>query len=396
MGERGATDLDISALAAAIAARRLAATDVIADHLERAVASDLNAFTMIDADRALEAAADIDARLELGTDVGPLAGIPIGVKDLIDHAERPNTRGSKLPAPIPTATAPALARLEAAGAVVIGRTGLHEFAFGFSSENHWFGPVRNPWDPTLSPGGSSGGSGAAVAASLCHAALGTDTGGSVRVPAALCGIVGLKVSHGRVPLTGVYPLAASIDTVGPLARSVADAALVYGIMAGDDPGDPWSAPRPVVVPDNAAELREVTIGIPHPWIDQPATDEVRAAFDTAIGSLANAGVEVIDLDLPVLDPPGLMEAAMYPEVAAVHRHQWRDSPESYGPDVHKRMEAVFTYDADDLVAGRRWQQACHHQAQRAFDRCDVLVTPTVAALHKPIGVEEIEVAGEMV
>ncbi|MDH3731106.1 MAG: amidase [Acidimicrobiia bacterium] len=385
-------------LATLITSRELTATEVVADHLRRAEASqsELNAFTLIDADRAMEAAAEIDASLDSGAELGPLAGVPIATKDLIDHAGRPNTRGSSFPPTVPEVTAPAIARLEAAGAVVIGRTGLHEFAFGFSSENHWFGPVRNPWDRSLSPGGSSGGSGSAVAAGLAAAALGTDTGGSVRVPAALCGAVGLKVTHGRVPLTGVYPLAASIDTVGPLARSVADAAAVYQLMAGDDPDDPWSAPHPVVVPQQPADLTALTIGIPHPWIDQTATDEVRTAFDTAIAAIADAGATVVDLELPVLDPPGLMEAAMYPEVAAVHRRNWQESPERYGPDVHKRMEAVFDFTMDDLLEGRRWQQACHHEASRAFARCDVLATPTVAALRKPIGVEEIEVAGEMV
>jgi len=180
--------------------------------------------------------------------VGALAGVPIALKDLIDHAGRPNTAGSSYPAITPDASAPAVARLEAADAVIIGRTGLHEYAFGFSSENHWFGPVRNPWDLDLSPGGSSGGSAAAVAAGLAAGALGTDTGGSVRVPAALCGVVGLKVTHGRVPLRGVFPLGPSIDTVGPIGRSVVDIARLYETIAGFDPGDPWSAPRPVVPP----------------------------------------------------------------------------------------------------------------------------------------------------
>jgi aspartyl-tRNA(Asn)/glutamyl-tRNA(Gln) amidotransferase subunit A len=385
-------------LAAAIASREVTASEVVAEHLDHADASQpqLNAFTMLDSDRAAAAAADIDARIEAREAVGALAGVPIAIKDLIEHAGRPNTLGSSFSPSVPTDTATAVARLEAAGAIVIGRTGLHEFAFGFSSENHWFGPVRNPWDQLLSPGGSSGGSGAAVGGGVVPVALGTDTGGSVRVPAALCGIVGLKVTHGRVPLTGVFPLAGSLDTVGPLTRSVADACLVYGLMAGDDPADPWSAMQPLVVPDHPADLSRLTIGIPHPWVDQPATDEVITAFAGAVAACAAAGATVVDLELPLLDPPGLMESAMYPEVASVHRQRWHDSPESYGPDVYRRIEEVFDFTTDDLVAGRRWQAACYHEAQRAFARCDVMATPTVAALRKPIGHEHIEVAGEMV
>ena len=198
-------------------------------------------------------AEELDRRIAAGEDVGPLAGIPIGLKDLIDQAGIPNTNGAAFEPAVPDTSATVVDRLEAAGAVIIGRTGLHEFAFGFTSENEHFGPVRNPWDTDLSPGGSSGGSAAAVAAGIVPAAIGTDTGGSVRVPAALCGVVGLKVTHGRVPLTGVTPLAPSLDTVGPITRTVADAAAVYAAIAGDDPHDPWAAPVPV---DRAGEPRD--------------------------------------------------------------------------------------------------------------------------------------------
>ena len=183
----------VSAIANAVANGAVTAVDVVTDHLERATASQdrINAFTLIQHDSALTAAAAVDSRIADGVAIGPLAGVPIAVKDLIDQAGHHNTAGSSFPTTPPTANAPVIDRLEAAGAVIIGRTGLHEYAFGFSSENHWFGPVRNPWDTTLSPGGSSGGSGAAVSSGVAAAAIGTDTGGSVRVPAALCGVVGL-------------------------------------------------------------------------------------------------------------------------------------------------------------------------------------------------------------
>jgi len=387
----------VVAIAAAIRSGQTTATDVVGAHLSRAHESQsrLNAFTMFDDDRALAAAADIDRAITAGDPVGPLAGVPIGVKDLIDHAGRPNTCGSSFEPVIPTRTATALARLESAGAVVIGRTGLHEYAFGFSSENHWFGPVRNPWDPTLSPGGSSGGSGAAVAVAAVAGALGTDTGGSVRVPAALCGVVGLKVTHGRIPISGVFPLAASVDTVGPLARSVADAAALYSVMAGYDPSDPWSAPRPVIRPEEPVDLSTITLGVPHPWVDLPTTADVAAAFRTTIDGLRSRGATVKDLDLPDLVPSSMIELSIYPEVATVHRSRWDEHPEMYGPDVSKRLGEVFELGLDDYVRGRIWRAGLTHTVEHALTRCDFIVTPTVAATRKTIGREQIDMGSSL-
>ena len=243
--------------------------------LERVATDRFNAFIATDAD-ALNRADAIDAAVAAGSDPGPLAGVPIALKDIIDHQGRTTTAGSSFYRNHAQRSAPVVSRLEAAGAVIIGRTGLHEFAYGFSSENDWFGPVRNPWDPTTSPGGSSGGSAVAVAAGIVPVAIGTDTGGSVRVPAALCGCMGLKVTHGRVPLTGVFPLAASLDTVGPMATTVADLAAVYAVIAGDDPDDPWSSPRPVAIPSGPATLSGLRVGVPHPWVDRPLSSRIAA------------------------------------------------------------------------------------------------------------------------
>jgi aspartyl-tRNA(Asn)/glutamyl-tRNA(Gln) amidotransferase subunit A len=370
----------------------------VSDHLARSEASQpfLNAFIAIDHDGALAAAADIDRKIADGQRVGPLPGVPVAIKDLIDHKGYPTTAGSSYPAPAATQSATVVARLQAAGAIIIGRTGLHEYAFGFSSENHWFGSVRNPWDTTLSPGGSSGGSGAAVSAGVVAAALGTDTGGSVRVPAALCGVVGLKVTHGRIPLTGVFPLAPSLDTVGPLARDVADASLVYLAIAGEDPADPWSSPAPVKAPRGAANLAEVTLGIPHPWVDLPQTEEVARAFVAATRGLAAAGATLIDLDLPDLIPAKELEHSVYPEVAVVHQERWHHSPESYGPDVSRRLEEVFEIDPLDYVRAQQWRARIRHRAEAALTRCDFLITPAVAAASKPIGDEKIQVGNKLV
>ncbi len=386
----------VAGIARAVSAGEVAAVDVVATHLERSRRSQstINAFTYLDDDTALEKAGQVDAAVAAGKDAGALAGVPIALKDLIDHTGRPNTLGSSLPPTIPIESATVVSRLEHAGAVIIGRTGLHEYAFGFSSENHWFGPVRNPWDLTLSPGGSSGGSAAAVAARTAAAALGTDTGGSVRVPAALCGVVGLKVTHGRAPLTGVFPLAASLDTVGPLARNVTDATLVYLAIAGHDPRDPWSAPRPAPSPGAASRLEEMTFGVPHPWVDRTQADEIATAFDRALRDLVAAGATVVHLDLPALVPADELELSVYSEVALVHTERWKQHRDSYGPDVAERLSKVFEIDPFDFVRAQEWRARIRHTAEEALNRCDVLVTPAVAADRKPIGEENIFIGGK--
>ncbi|NND84321.1 MAG: amidase, partial [Acidimicrobiia bacterium] len=293
----------------------------IAAALDRIGDDPLNAFTSID-----EHAPDRAAGLDTAVPSGPLHGWTIGLKDLIDHAGRVTTCGSSFLRSTPTASATVVDRLEGAGGVVVGRTGLQEFAFGFSSENHWFGPVRNPWDTTTSPGGSSGGSAAAVAAGLVRLGIGTDTGGSVRVPAALTGTFGLKPTHGTVPLTGVFPLAASVDTVGPIARSVRDLAVAHRVMAGIDPNDPWSRHHPPLpqLPDRPR------IGVPTEWLaSAPLTSEVRAAFISALDALADLGADVVDLSAPTLEPWGALNDLMGAQVAAVHRAWMADPTKEY-------------------------------------------------------------------
>jgi aspartyl-tRNA(Asn)/glutamyl-tRNA(Gln) amidotransferase subunit A len=377
-------------IAAAVAAGDVSATEVVGSHLEAIRARDhLNAFTLVDEERALERAGALDRRLAAGEDIGPLAGVPVGLKDLIDHAGRPTTAGSSFlrdPAP---ASATVVERIERAGAVVVGRTGLHEFAFGFSSENPWWGPIRNPWDPVTSPGGSSGGSAVAVAARLTPVAVGTDTGGSVRVPAAVCGIVGLKVTHGRVPLTGVFPLAASLDTIGPLAHTVADAALLYGVMAGDDPADPWSAPRPVSLPEEPADLTSLRIAMPRPWIDTAMDRDTRTGYVGILQRLVSLGAVVESIEAPELMPTEQMQLATRPEIRAVHRAWYEEDPSRYGSPVRERMEPVLATDLELYPAALAWRARVGNAFDRCFDDFDVIATPTVAARPKVIGESEI-------
>jgi Asp-tRNA(Asn)/Glu-tRNA(Gln) amidotransferase A subunit family amidase len=385
-------------IAASVRSRATTAVDVVTDCLERAAHSQdrLNAFTVIDTEGALARAAAIDASVADGGDPGPLSGAPIAVKDLIDQAGMPTTNGADFPVEPAPSTATAVRRLEDAGAVVIGRTGLHEFAFGFSSENPWFGPVRNPWDPSLSPGGSSGGSGAAVGGGIVAGALGTDTGGSVRVPAALCGAVGLKVTHGRISLAGVTPLAPSFDTVGPIAASLADAAALYTTMAGIDVADMWSLDAVIDRVAPPPEPSEVRIGVPHPWVDRPLADEVAEAWDGFLTMAAEAGFRFVDLELPDVEFPGLTTEAMYPEVAAVHRDRFTADPGRYGEEVRDRVAAAMEATMAGYLAGTAWRRRIRHAADQALRSCDALVTPAVAAMRKTIGVSTVEIGGDTV
>ncbi|MCH7667841.1 MAG: amidase [Acidobacteria bacterium] len=367
--------------------------ELVEPALDRAEASQptLNAFTSIDRYRSVHIA-------ERQTISGSLAGVTFAVKDLIDEAGLPNTRGSAFTPPVPTADAPCVSRMVTAGATPIGRTNLHEFAFGFDSENDHFGPVRNPWDTSLSTGGSSGGSAAAVAAGVCSVALGTDTGGSVRVPAALCGVYGLKVTHGRIPISGVYPLASSLDTVGPFARTVADIEAVYTVIAGHDSSDHWSAQRTVEGPTTPPPIDRITLGIPRPWVDDDhVTDDVVDAWHAACAALQRAGVTLVDLDAPSIGTSDLATVSVYWEVAVLHRTQLETEPETYGSTVRSRMLETLTVDGSEYLNSLAWRRDLRNSFAKALSGVDALLTPTSGLMRKEIGVDEIALSsGETV
>jgi 1-carboxybiuret hydrolase len=335
----------------------------------------LNAYTDIDEERALARADEIDNVIMSGEHAGHLAGTPIGLKDLIDHQGRVTTCGSAFYRFTALRSATAVERLEDAGAVIVGRTGLHEFAFGFSSENPHFGAVRNPWDTSTSPGGSSGGSGASVGAGITPIAIGTDTGGSVRVPAALCGCYGLKATHGRIPLDGVFPLVASIDTVGPLANSMENIDLAYRAMSGDDTPEPAAGP--------------LRIGIPQPWYDEaPIEAGVASAFTDAVAAIAAMGHEVRAMALPDVVPGREVIFAIAEEVTAVHAgYLGADLP--YGDEVRDRLLDCASVTPEEMARGRDWQMMIRSRFADAFETVDLLLTPTVPAMRKVIGEDSI-------
>ena len=261
----------------------------------------LNAFNTIATEHALGAAKNIDIKRNTGKSLGPLAGVPIAIKDNLCVRGLRTTASSKvLSQYVPPYNATVIERLEAAGAVIIGKTNCDEFAMGSSNENSAFDAVMNPWDTTRAPGGSSGGSAAAVAANLVPVALGSDTGGSIRQPAALCGIVGLKPTYGRVSRYGLLAFASSLDQVGPMARSAADAALVLSVIAGSDSQDSTTSSEPV--PDFLSELtgniKGIRIGIPTSFINSGIDEEVGKAFELALNTLQNEGALLVEVDLP--------------------------------------------------------------------------------------------------
>ena len=371
---------------------RRTAREVVESYLEIAEAKSpgLNAFTELDRVGALRRADLVDAVSR----AGPLAGVPIALKDLIDHAGHVTTAGSVFYRHQAEVSAPVVERLEAAGAIILGRTGLDEFAYGGTSENPWFGVVRNPWDRNLSPGGSSGGSSVAVAAGMAPAAIGTDTGGSVRVPAAMCGTVGLKVTHGRVPLTGVFPFAGSMDTVGPLATTCGDARLVYRAVKGFDESDPWSDPRDLPgrrlgSPDG------IRVALPLDWLEWvPTSDAIRTSFETFCDRLGEAGPRVEPLQARALVPDPVRMALSSAEAAAVHR-QWIDDPDKpYGPEVRGRVETAIQTTTDEYTRALRWKAGLVQAARRVFSEYDLILTPTVGHNRKTIGVDGIVVGGK--
>jgi Asp-tRNA(Asn)/Glu-tRNA(Gln) amidotransferase A subunit family amidase len=402
------TTTDLTDLTIAQAAQRLAEGDVSSSDLTEAYLArierlepTLNAYVEVVADRARQDAAAADAELAGGQRRGPLHGVPIALKDLVDTEGIATAGGAEVyRGRVPGADAPVAQRLRAAGSVLLGKTNTHELAFGVTTNNPHFGATHNPWDPSRIPGGSSGGSGAAVASRTAAMAIGTDTGGSIRIPAALCGCVGLKATYGRVPKTGVMLLSDLADHVGPLARTVLDAALVLQAIAGYEAGDPTTVPMPV--PDYAAALdgdvRGLRIGLPRTTMWSVLDDEVRAAAETAVEGLRELGMTITDVELPDATPVigQVGEAGFFSVVLEesrwAHRVGWQATPERFGPD----LAALYgvpplpgTLFAESLDRVARYTAA----VRQTLTEVDLLVMPTVPIPAPPIGAEMVEVGG---
>ena len=344
----------------------------------------LNAFITVTAESALAEARQAEAEIQHDGWRGPLHGIPIALKDLVDTAGVRTTGASGVfKDRVPTEDAEIVRRLKAAGAVFLGKLNLHEFAYGGSSAISYFGPVHNPWNLDYSPGGSSGGSAAAVAAQLCYGAIGSDTGGSIRQPAGYCGIVGLKPTYGRVSTFGVIPLAWSLDHLGPITRTATDAALMLQVIAGYDTQDTASVdvPVPNYVATIAAATSSLRLGIPRAYFYEALHPEIQAAMEAALSVLKKlAGTQ---RDIAPLATNATYSSVMDPYVAilraeayAYHKDYVSKSPELYQAQTLKRIRAGADVTTSAYIQSRRKLEQVRRSVARAFETVDLLITPT--------------------
>jgi len=335
----------------------------------------LNAFISVMAESALAEARAAEDEISHGKWRGPLHGIPIALKDLIDTAGTRTTSASALHENrVPTEDAEVVRRLRQAGAVIIGKNNLHEFAYGGSSLVSHFGEVPNAWDPARIAGGSSGGSATAVAAGLCCGSIGTDTAGSIREPAALCGCVGLKPTYGRVSSRGVIPLSSSLDHVGPLTASVEDAAILLQAIAGYDPADTCSAEAPVsdyvsILKEDAKKLR---VGVPRDYFFDGLDAEVESAMEHALMGIGTLVTDIKDVPLEVPTDRTLQAAESY----AYHAESIEKTPELYRPETLRRIRTGENSTAAEYIERRGELGSARRRIREAFAHVDVLVTPT--------------------
>lgn len=342
----------------------------------------LNAFISVLEDSALDDARRAEREIRANRWRGPLHGIPIAVKDLVDVAGTRTSAGSALPANESNSDAPLVRRLREAGAIIIGKTNLHEFAFGTTSEESAFGPVRNPFDESRSAGGSSGGSAAALAAGMCFGAVGTDTGGSIRIPSAACGTVGLKPTYGELTLDCVVPLSRSLDHVGPMARSVADAALLFQVMKGVQPTGVLNPPRRLV------------LGVPGPYFCDRLDVDVANVLARTRATLEAAGHQTIDVTIEHASwTPDVYLHIVLSEASAYHAPLLERHASSYSPGVRLRLEMGRYVLAEDYLRAQGLRDALRVRVDRALDGCDVLLLPTLPMGAPVLGSSGVEIAG---
>ncbi|MBZ5659161.1 MAG: aspartyl/glutamyl-tRNA amidotransferase subunit A [Acidobacteriia bacterium] len=398
----------IEELAALLAKRKISPaelTELFLSRIERHNPG-VNAFLTVTAEQALAAARRAEKELSRNRRSGkgrhPLLGIPVTLKDNLWTRGIRTTAGSKILRDfVPTADATAARKLLGAGAILLGKTNMHEFAYGITNSNPHYGDARNPWARDRITGGSSGGSAAAIAAGLCAASIGTDTGGSIRIPSALCGIVGLKPTFGRVSVFGTIPLAPSFDHVGPLARSVPDAAILLGLIAGHDPLDPTSSARRVEDFRGALgkPLRKFRLGRPREHYWEKLDSEVRRAAESAIRDLEKHGAVVREVSLPHLSD-SLQAATDISLAEATHGHQaagfFPADAADYSKEVRQRLEAGEKITAMQYLAGMDVRKRLLAEFDAAFREVDAVVTPTAPVPAPLIGADNVPVDGEQI
>jgi aspartyl-tRNA(Asn)/glutamyl-tRNA(Gln) amidotransferase subunit A len=372
--------LSITQLAEQVKKQAISPVEVTHAYLERVSAVDtkLNSYLTVTAERALQEAKTAENQIRSGIYLGPLHGVPLAHKDIVATKGIKTTCASKvLKDAVPEYDATVIERLTAAGTVLLGKLNMNEFAT--ITPSPYFGRVNNPWSLQHNPGGSSSGSGVAVAAGLCAGALGTDTGGSIRIPAAFCGIVGLKATHGRISLHGVTPLAWSLDHVGPMTRTVQDAALLLQALAGYDPRDLGSVDIPV--PNYTAkltgEVKGLRLGVPTRFFPDYTDPEVRSAFAAAVKVLADLGAQIEEVSLPPLDEAWAQIATVIlnGEANVWHEPYLQTQAEDYAPQVRKFLERGKATLATEYVKAQRARAQLHRDMLAACAHVDVVLTP---------------------
>ena len=358
----------------------------------------VNAFVTLCEEDALAEAKQAETEIAAGQWRGPMHGIPIGHKDLYQTAGVRSTAGSRvLENHVPDSDATGVARLKQAGAVMLGKLNTHEFAYGPTNDSSMFGPCRNPWDPTRFSGGSSGGSGAAVALRLCAGATGSDTGGSIRMPSAGCGITGLKPTYGRTSRAGIYPLCWTMDHSGPMTRSAEDAALMFQPMPGPDGRDAAVADR--AVPDYAAaldgDIKGLRIGVPTHYFFDRAIPEIAEAAQNAIAVLEGLGAEVREVDIAYIDHAAAAALVLYlSEGTAYHDDHIATIGELYTDQVRLFLEIGNYVLAKDYLHAQRYRTLLGHAMADVLAEVDVLAMPSLPITAQPLGQEEIDIRGE--
>jgi len=380
--------MSLTEVASAIATRRLSSHEVTRALLHRIAQWQprLNAFMEIESEAALRAADEADAELAKGDSRGPLHGVPLAHKDMYYEAGKVVTCGSLIRRDfVATSTSTALQRLKDAGAIRLGSLQMAEFAYGPTGHNAHYGPVRNPFALDHVTGGSSSGSGAAVSARLTYAALGSDTGGSIRMPAHFCGVTGLKVTYGRVSRAGAMPLSQSLDTVGPLAQTAEDCALLLGLMAGADPEDPTASHAPVAdyMAATKASLKGLRIGVPSNFYVDDLDKEVAGILDDTIATLKREGAQIVQVKLP--DQRQLSAACqllLAVEAAAFHKRWLIERPQDYGPQVLMRLQNGLAIPGVTYLETLRWRGPALAAHVAATSQVDAAIAP-VAPMPAP-------------
>ncbi len=382
----------IAELQGELDAGSVSSLEIVDELIARIDATDdhVNAYVTVNHEGARSTARALDALQASGGSAGPLHGIPIAVKDLCDTHDLPTSSGGRPISGTPPPTdANVVARLRDAGAVIIGKTNMHEYAYGYTTENPHHGDTRNPWDLERIAGGSSGGSGASVAVGSAIAALGSDTGGSVRVPSSLCGIVGLKPTYGRVSRFGVFPLAWTLDHVGPMTRTVKDTAILLSVIAGPDPADQTTLNAPPVADYVSAVGRDIAglrIGIPANHFFEGIDGEVLASVERTIETLIGLGAIPTEVTIPGLDGTvGAWLAILLSEATSAHEELLAERPEDYGADVRTFIEAGAIIPAVHYLRAQRLRRRLVESFSTVMDEVDVLVTPATAVPATRLG-----------